>query len=70
MRGFSLQGWHTKHFTPEEKEYYENLVADDLAAGGKIFGSKIAKELKLADFMQGMDEFRKIASNGKVILNC
>jgi len=33
-------------------------VADDLAAGGKIFGSKFAKEVPLQDFQKGLDEFR------------
>mmetsp|Transcript_28740 Transcript_28740/g.21424 ORF Transcript_28740/g.21424 Transcript_28740/m.21424 type:complete len:103 (-) Transcript_28740:69-377(-) len=70
VRGFSLLAWHSEKLTPEEKSYYENLVANDLAEGGKMFGSKVAKELPLADFKQGLDEFRKIASNGKVILNC
>lgn len=46
------------------------MVADDLSSGGEIFGVNIAKEYPLSEFNKAMKEFRKVATLGKVILNC
>lgn len=54
--------------TPDEKKWYLNYVADDIANGGKIFGTKIVKSYKLPQFEEAIEESGKVASEGKVVL--
>ena len=37
-------------------------IADDLASGGKIFGTQIVKEVPLSQWLEALDESSKIAT--------
>ena len=68
VSGFFLGRWLTTS-SPETvgKAYKE--VADDLASGGKIFGSQIVKEVPLSEFKEAILESTKIATEGKILIN-
>ena len=61
--------WVTS-LTPEERRKWFQVVADDLAAGGKIFGSHIVKTMPLTQWKEAIGESEKDASNGKYLISC
>ena len=56
--------------TPEDRKYWFDYVAKDLHTGGKVFGSKIVKEVKLEDWQQFISESEAEASKGKYLVKC
>ena len=61
--------WVTS-LTLEERKKWFDYVAEDLYNGGAIFGSKIAKEVKLEDWLQAVEDSEKDASVGKYLISC
>jgi hypothetical protein len=58
--------------TQSSKETIANahkVLADDLASGGKIFGSQIVKEVPLSQFKEAILESAQIATDGKILIN-
>ena len=47
----------------------KKVLADDLASGGKIFGSQIVKEVPLSQFKEAIAESKTIATEGKILIN-
>ena len=54
----------------EERRKWFDYVGDDLHNGGKIFGSKIAKEVPLEDWKNAIYDSEKVASEGKYLISC
>ena len=55
----------------EERRKWFKVVADDLHKnGGKIFGSKIHKEVRLEEWQSAVVESEKDASQGKYLVLC
>ena len=56
--------------TLEDRKKWFKLVADDLATGGKIFGSSIVKTMPLSQWREAIAESEKDASQGKYLIQC
>lgn len=56
--------------TEEERKRWFSVVADDLATGGKIFGSHIVKTMPLSQWQEAIKESEKDASTGKYLIKC
>jgi len=41
-----------------------------LASGGKLFGLKVVKVMKLDEWEEAIHQAKELASEGKVILDC
>lgn len=68
LRAFNLFQWLATS-SPETIKNAHTLIADDLAAGGKIFGTQIVKEVTLDQFKEAIEESGKIATEGKILIN-
>lgn len=64
---FWLNVWG-QNISEEEKNKWGQVVHEDIAQGGDIFGTKIGKKFKLAEVEEAMTYARKHGSEGKVIL--
>ncbi|CDW75003.1 zinc-binding dehydrogenase family protein [Stylonychia lemnae] len=54
----------------DERRKWFDYVAEDLYNGGKIFGSKIAKEVPIEQWREALPDSEKVASEGKYLINC
>lgn len=55
---------------PDKVQKWYKIISDDLRDGGKIFGSTIVKTMNLNEYKEAIDEFKKIATQGKILINC
>lgn len=52
----------------QEKDRIFKIISDDLRDGGKIFGSKIVKEIELENYEEGFNIQNQLATDGKILL--
>lgn len=52
----------------EDRKQIFDTITNDLASGGKIFGSDVVRSLPLSEFEEGLKEYRNVASDGKIVL--
>ena len=55
IHGLMMYRWVTS-LTPEERAKWFKFLADDLASGGKIFGTHIVKKVPLAEWESAVNE--------------
>ncbi len=67
--GLMMFRWVSSMEYPERRKWFD-FVADDLANGGHIFGSKIFTEVPLEEWLPAITESEKAASSGKFLINC
>ena len=53
----------------DRRKQFFKIIQDDINAGGKLFGTKIAKEFRLEDWNQALESVDKYADQGKVLLS-
>ena len=68
ISSFFLPIWVESSSEETVKKGHKEL-ADDLASGGKIFGSHIVKEMTLSQFKEAIEESEKIATEGKILIS-
>lgn len=58
--------------TPERRQEVFKQVADDLAAGGKIFGSHFTQEISLENWKEALQTYHDVTTRegGKILLKC
>jgi len=67
VRGLFLPGWLAS-LTEQERKATLQLVADDMNAGGAVFGTEIFKILPIDDFDKAVKDRGTVASQGKYVL--
>lgn len=65
--GYIVKTWLDK-LSDEQREKWMKEVTDDLSSGGKIFGSHVAKTMPLTLIKDAIQEYKKVASEGKLLL--
>ena len=56
-----------------KQEYldFARFIAEDLKSGGKIFGTRVGKEMKLDEWNQALNQMDTVSKEGKkIILQC
>jgi len=69
IRGFNLVYYLRDEVSEERRRQIYKIVEDDINAGGEYFGAKIAKEFKLEDYSQALDQVEQLQDEGKVLLS-
>lgn len=70
IRGFFLERFMREELSQQEYKDFCRIIADDLKNGGKIFGTKVAKEMKLEEWNQALNQMDSVSKEGKIILSC
>lgn len=52
----------------ESQKQLMDIISKDLSSGGEIFGINVVNKYPIEDFQKAVDEYRKYASEGKVII--
>lgn len=55
IRGFFLERFVTEELSQAEYRDFIRLIAEDLSAGGAVFGTKVAKEMRLEEWSQALN---------------
>jgi len=61
IRGFFLERFIKEELNDQEYKNFCGIIADDLKNGGKIFGTKCAKEMKLEEWNQALNQIDNVS---------
>jgi hypothetical protein len=70
IRGFFLLRFLREELDDDTRHKFFHFIAEDLKNGGKIFGTKIAKEMRLEEWDQALKSIDDKNLQGKIILSC
>eukprot|EP00347_Sterkiella_histriomuscorum_P006880 403351084 len=70
IRGFFLERYLKEDLDEDTQHKFFHCIADDLKKGGSLFGTQIAKEMKLNEWEQALSQLDDRSLQGKIILQC
>lgn len=70
VRGFFLERFLREELDEETQHKFFHCIAEDLKSGGKIFGTNVAKEMKLEEWDTALKQIDDKNLQGKIILQC
>ncbi|CDW72789.1 zinc-binding dehydrogenase family protein [Stylonychia lemnae] len=70
IRGFFFDRYLREELDDETEHKFFHIIAQDLKNGGMIFGTKVAKEMKLEEWDQALNQISDKSQEGKIILQC
>jgi hypothetical protein len=70
IRGFFLERFLREELDEDTQHKFFHQIAEDLRSGGQIFGTKIAKEMRLEEWDQALKQIDDKNLEGKIILSC
>lgn len=70
IRGFNLTDYVRCELSEERRKQLIGIIQEDISAGGKFFGAKVAKEFRFAeDWSKALDQVERLQNQGKVLLS-
>ena len=70
IRGFFLERYLREELDEETQHKFFHRIAEDMKSGGNVFGTNVAKEMKLEEWDTALKQIDDKNLQGKIILRC